>query len=178
MKTPAWSRARSADSAGPGQGKIGAYRYVPPALRQLQTVPVTPDVPSGGDGGRDSSDSVVKPWRTRTSTWSGTSEKSGPDVDETRRGMDDVGGEAESIGEMLRTGQGSAIEAQEEVELDVGDRGGAAALSSSTAGVGGVADGGFSDLHTDVFSVGDDWGVFSFDGPLHQPSLGTSRADA
>lgn len=37
---------------------------------------------------------------------------------------------------------------------------------------------GFGDLHPDVFAVGDDWGMLSFDGGAQQPhSLGAGGAD-
>lgn len=179
--TPAWSRTRSADSAsaGPGKQRI-TNRYVPPAARQYSSpVAATAEAPGSGDGeDSDGGGGAFRPWRRRTSTWSGLSEERGPDVGEDGRATGDdadalvAGG---GFAAVLRAGRRASTGA----EGSAGGRGGAGAGATNGGVSGGLlsrAD--FDDTHPDVFSVGDDWGGLSFDGSQHTTTVGTNRADA
>lgn len=183
--TPAWSRTRSADSAsaGPGKQRI-TNRYVPPAARKYSS-PVAAAVEAPGSGDDEDSDyggggggGAFRPWRRRTSTWSGISEERGPDVGEDGRATGDdadalvAGG---GFAAVLRAGRRASTGA----EGSAGGRGGAG-VGATSGGVSGglLSRADFEDTHPDVFSAGDDWGGLSFDGSHHTTTVGTNRADA
>lgn len=178
LSAPWRRRTPGVEPSSTGQCKQSPNRYVPPGARKLQEQASKVAIPANNVLGSESSNksAAVQPWRRKTKTLSGLSGERGPDVDgDATRFMDDVVvKEVGMVEPVLVAGCRDVVDAPAGTGFRGSFSGQTAAVGmgsgdkASTSGLSHV----LNDVHTDVFSFGDDWGL-SFDAPPQQSYLGT-----